>query len=173
MIRAGSMLEAGAGVLASLLAIALISACGQSMEARGTVSDTTQISDRGGELFRGHCAACHGHGGEGQPNWNLRKSDGLLPAPPLNGDGHTWHHGDGTLYRIVSRGGAIYESPDLPGYKSGMPSFGDKLTHDEIVAVITYVKSLWKDKVAQGLGLPIRESQAIVSETDPFPESGQ
>ena len=156
--------------LAALAAIVLSSACGQNQEREeGGAVDRNRVS-QGESIFRGNCAACHGANGEGQPEWHIRKPDGLLPAPPLNGDGHTWHHGDGTLYKIVSRGGAIYDSPDLPNYKSGMPAFGETLSHQEIIAVISYVKSLWGDKMAEGLGLPIKESQELVSEADPFPK---
>ena len=156
--------------LAALAAVVLFGACGQNQERqRGGAEDRSRIS-QGEFIFRGNCAACHGANGEGQPGWHIRKPDGLLPAPPLNGDGHTWHHGDGTLYKIVSQGGAIYDSPDLPNYKSGMPAFGETLSHEEIIAVISYVKSLWGDKMAEGLGLPIKESQELVSKTDPFPK---
>ena len=156
-------------VAVCLPVLALMTACGQGQDAQGTASDSSPDAVRGAELFSANCSVCHGTSGEGQPDWNTRKPDGSLPAPPLNGDGHTWHHGDGTLYRIVSQGGAIYESPDLPNYKSGMPAFGEKLRHEEIVDVINYLKTLWGDKRATGLDLPIRESQTIVSQTDPFP----
>ena len=54
----------------------------------------------------------------------------------------------------------------MPNFKSGMPAFGEVLGHDEIVAVLTHVKSLWGDKTK--LGFYIRESQALVSEKRPF-----
>ena len=120
----------------------------------------------GEEVYAANCAACHGPGGEGQPEWHVVKADGTLPAPPLNGDGHTWHHADGELYRVVSEGGQILEDPGLD-FKSAMPAFGEQLSHSEIVAVLTYLKSLWGDKTSRGLS--IRESQALVSEKDPFP----
>ena len=63
----------------------------------------------GQRIFQANCAVCHGGDGAGQPYWHIRKADGLLPPPPLNGDGHTWHHGDGTLYTYVSQGGAAFE----------------------------------------------------------------
>ena len=128
---------------------------------------TEQVVPTGRDLFASNCAACHGAAGEGQPDWHIEKADGTLPAPPLNGDGHTWHHGDGLLYRIVSQGGAI---PEMPSYKSGMPAFGDHLSRQEIMDVLAYVKSLWGDKTKRGLS--IRESQALVSEQDPFPAEG-
>ena len=59
----------------------------------------------------------------------------------------------------------------MPNFRSGMPAFGDSLAHEEIVDVLTYVKSLWEDKMSRS-GLKISEAQAFVSEADPFPESG-
>ena len=156
-------------VAVCLVVLVPASACGQGQNTLGTDFNSSPDAVRGSELFSANCSVCHGTSGQGQPDWNIRKPDGILPAPPLNGDGHTWHHGDGTLYRIVSQGVAIYESPDLPNYKSGMPAFGEKLRHEEVVSVINYLKTLWGDKRATGLDLPVRESQAIVSETDPFP----
>ena len=131
-------------------------------------SPTEQAVPTGQQIFASNCAACHGANGEGQPDWHIEKADGTLPAPPLNGDGHTWHHGDGLLYRIISQGGAI---PEMPSYKSGMPAFGDHLSRQEIIDVLAYIKSLWGDKTKRGLS--IRESQSLVSELDPFPASGE
>ena len=122
--------------------------------------------EEGREVYAANCAACHGAAGEGQPDWHVKKADGTLPAPPLNGDGHTWHHADGELYRVVSEGGQILEDPGLD-FTSAMPGFGGQLSRSEIVAVLTYVKSLWGDKESRGLS--IVESQALVSERDPFP----
>ena len=62
------------------------------------------------------------------------------------------------------------KTPIYPGFKSAMPAFGGQLTRDEVIAVITYVKSLWEGKTK--VGLVIRESQALISEEDPFPPEG-
>ncbi len=121
----------------------------------------------GQEIYAATCAACHGDAAQGQPDWHIAKDDGTLPPPPLNGNGHTWHHPDGFLYRIVSQGGTIQEDLSLPSFKSAMPEFGDQLTHEEIIRVIEHLKGLWGDKTSRGIS--IRESQAIVSERDPFP----
>ena len=147
-----------------LLALVLLTACTSS-----SPYDPAVVS-RGQEVFAANCATCHGAGGEGQPDWHVAKDDGTLPPPPLNGDGHTWHHGDGLLYRIVSNGGQEFEDPRFSSFKSAMPAFGDRLSHDEIVAVLTYVKSLWGDKTSRGIS--IVESQAFASEEDPFPPGG-
>ena len=119
---------------------------------------------QGQKVFAVNCVACHGINGQGQENWHIRKADGTLPAPPLNGDGHTWHHGDGLLYRIVREGGAELA---VPGFKSAMPAFAEVLSHQEIIAVLNYLKSLWEGKMSRGLF--ITESQAFASEHDPFP----
>ena len=125
------------------------------------------LAERGQEIYVAQCSVCHGQDARGQPNWHIKKADGTLPAPPLNGDGHTWHHGDGLLYQIVREGGALLEGPDVPNFKSGMPAFGDGLNHQEIIDVITYVKSLWGDKESRGIVKT--ESQAEVSKENPFP----
>ena len=154
-----------------ILALIVVLACSPSGEENPPVTPTpvaTVVVVRSGEaIFTSTCAVCHGQTGEGQPNWHITKADGTLPPPPLNGDGHTWHHGDGFLYKVVRDGGKWMESPSLPHFKSGMPAFGEQLSHDEIVGVITYVKSLWGDKT--GRGMSIREWQAEVSLNDPMP----
>ena len=169
-IRSIGLRTVGRATVSALLMVVLVTACssspGEDIPTPGSVS-TAQAPPTGGEIFASNCAACHGAAGEGQPDWHIRKADGTLPPPPLNGSGHTWHHGDGLLYRIVRQGGKMLEDPLYPGFKSAMPAFGDRLSHEEIIGVLTYVKSLWGDKTK--LGLSIRESQALVSEQDPFP----
>ena len=121
-------------------------------------------------MFTAVCATCHGAKGEGQPNWHIKKEDGTLPAPPLNGDGHTLAPlVTASCIGVVSQGGKIQESPSVPDFKSGMPAFGEQLSHEEIIEVLTYVKSLWGDKT--GRGMSIREWQTEVSSTEPFPPS--
>ena len=48
-----------------------------------------------------------------------------------------------------------------------MPALGEKLSHDEIVAVLEYVKSLWVDK--EKLGIDIAESQTFLSQENLYP----
>ena len=154
-----------------VLSLVLVIACSPSQVGDNPTSDSVvppspaPVKDR--DLFVANCAVCHGVGAEGQPNWHIKNADGTLPAPPLRGDGHTWHHSDGLLYRIVSGGGKTLEDPSFPSFKSGMPAFEDRLSHQEIVDVLNYVKSLWAGKTSRGLS--IGESQALASEQDPFP----
>lgn len=114
---------------------------------------------RGQAIYEANCASCHGPDGKGSANWQEQNPDGTYRPPPHDSTGHTWHHGDGLLYRTIHDGGAFYETP---GFKSAMPAFGNRLANEEIVAVITYLKSLW--------GLEERTFQAEVSLNDPFPQ---
>lgn len=95
---------------------------------------------RGRLVYEANCAECHGPEGEGHPAWKTPKPDGTLNPPPHDSSGHTWHHPDPFLYRIVREGGKFNESP---GFVSTMPAFGDRLRPEEIDAALTYVKSLW------------------------------
>ena len=63
----------------------------------------------------------------------------------------------------------MLETPSLPDFKSAMPAFGEQLSHEEIVNVLTYVKSLWGDKTSRGSS--IVEWQALGSVEDPFPSA--
>ena len=158
-----NLLHASIPILLLTLAAAALIAC-SSPPASDAPAAGDPSTPSGRTLFVTNCAACHGAVGEGQPNWHVRNADGSLPAPPLNGDGHTWHHSDGLLYRIVRDGGAELA---VPGFKSVMPAFGETLSHQEIVAVLTYVKSLWTGKASRGIS--ITESQSFASQQDPFP----
>ncbi|MHC8509195.1 MAG: c-type cytochrome [Rhodospirillales bacterium] len=97
---------------------------------------------QGRALYGEHCASCHGADLEGEPNWRTRGPDGLLPAPPHDETGHTWHHPDEQLFLMTKEG---VEALAPPGYKSNMPGFGDVLTDDEIWAVLEYIKSAWPE----------------------------
>lgn len=171
-VRSIAVRAAGCATAFAILMLAwvLLTACssspGEDIPTPGSVP-AVQEPPTGRETFASNCAGCHGVAGEGQPDWHIGKADGTLPPPPLNGDGHTWHHADGLLYRIVSQGGKMLEDPRYSDFKSAMPAFGDRLSHEEIVGVLTYIKGLWGDKRKRGLS--IRESQALVSEQDPFP----
>lgn len=152
-----------------------VSACSSSpaeiSPTPASVASPVPTPPKGREVFVTNCAACHGVDAAGQPDWHIANADGTLPPPPLNGDGHTWHHGDGLLYRIVKLGGQQFEDPRFPDFKSAMPAFGDQLSHEEIIEVLTYIKSFWEGKTSRGLS--IVEAQALASEVDPFPPSGE
>ncbi|MGE5517301.1 MAG: c-type cytochrome [Bacteroidota bacterium] len=99
---------------------------------------------RGAELYAGHCAECHGGNLQGEPNWQIRKPSGELPAPPHDVSGHTWHHSDEQLFAMTKYGMTRFAPPD---YKSAMPAFVGKLSDGDIRAVIAYIKASWPEDI--------------------------
>lgn len=117
-----------------------LAACGA---ARTEGEPGAEVIVLGAGVYQANCATCHGVSGAGQPNWQSRQADGMLPAPPHDASGHTWHHPDAVLLDIIRRGGeAVYGGP---GLRSGMPAFGGQLTAEEIDTVLAYIKTLWGD----------------------------
>lgn len=94
---------------------------------------------QGEVIYVRECAACHGRYGEGNPEWKVPLPDGGLRPPPHDATGHTWHHPDTDLARIVAEGSLVV-APD-----SRMPAFGDRLTEAEVASVLAYIKTLWGD----------------------------
>ena len=107
--------------------------------------DDARLTARGAVVYRDHCASCHGASLEGQPNWRERGPDGLLPAPPHDASGHTWHHADELLIRITRDGVAAVAGD--PGYRTAMPVYRGVLSDADIVAVLSWIKSQWPPDV--------------------------
>jgi len=106
-----------------------------------------QDLQRGAQLYAEHCAACHGAQLEGQPDWQIMREDGVMPAPPHDETGHTWHHDDAMLIDYILRGGkAVLDDLDVR-MTSGMPAFGDILENDDIIAILAYIKSTWPARI--------------------------
>lgn len=152
------MLQPRTWTIAGLLAGAILLAAGAafflyiSAPKEGGGLDPAAIA-LGGRLYAAHCASCHGEKLEGQPNWQERRADGRLPAPPHDASGHTWHHPDALLFAITKEGPAALASP---GYESDMPGFADKLSDEEIRAVFAFIKSTWPE--------PIRRQHEAINE---------
>ena len=143
-VRSHRVLIAISVITSLLLVMALILTSTQSV--RGTDANDQALVMRGQTVYRTTCASCHGATLAGQPTWKERLPSGLLPAPPHDASGHTWHHPDALLFRIVKDGGA---SVLLPGDQSGMPAFGFTLTDADIWAVLSYIKSTWPADIQQ------------------------
>ncbi|NYT85270.1 c-type cytochrome [Pollutimonas harenae] len=103
---------------------------------------------QGKAIYENSCAACHGVQLQGQPNWRERLPNGRLPAPPHDKFGHTWHHPDAMLFDMV-KNGLVPGKTAPPGYESDMPAYATMLSDEEIIAVLTYIKSNWPPKVLQ------------------------
>jgi mono/diheme cytochrome c family protein len=142
--------------------LVLLAACADpSAEASHTLD--AAILRTGAAVYQARCASCHGVRGEGAAGWTRPGPSGIYPAPPHDSTGHTWHHADGLLYRIVARGTAAALGDTLHPARYGMPGFDSTLSPREIVAVVTYLKAGWTP--AQ------RRREAEASRVDPFPES--
>lgn len=96
---------------------------------------------KGEPVFQQHCSGCHGINAEGTANWKQKTADGHYPPPPLDGSAHTWHHSMDQLTRSIKHGGAQYGGV--------MPPFEDKLSEDEIKAIIAFFQSRWPDQIYQ------------------------
>jgi mono/diheme cytochrome c family protein len=99
----------------------------------------------GETVYRQQCAACHGAQLQGQANWRERGPDGRLPAPPHDPSGHTWHHPDAQLFALTKHG--IARGAGVPGYDSAMPAYDGVLTDEQIVAVLSWIKSTWPAEI--------------------------
>lgn len=104
--------------------------------------DPQQVA-RGAEIYALNCAECHGANLEGEAGWKLQNPDGSFRAPPHDASGHTWHHPDDVLFRIVREGTAAVVGG---GYESDMPGFADVLSDADIRAVLDYIKSTWPER---------------------------
>ncbi len=140
-MRPRGLLRAAASAIlaATLLGSALPAPGLAAPEPRADPANAAQVAI-GRTVYAERCAACHGAHLEGQPDWRVRKPDGKLPAPPHDIHGHTWHHPDEELFRIVKDGVAALAPP---GYKTDMAGFGGTLSDNEIWAVLAYIKSTW------------------------------
>lgn len=132
-ILSGTGLAAGAALLSAGIAAVRQEGASASAEAIAT----------GRAVYEAYCAACHGAQFEGHSDWQSPLPSGRLPAPPHDASGHTWHHPDGILLRIIRNGSAAVVGN---GYESDMPGFGDVLTDAEIRAVLAFIKSTWPER---------------------------
>jgi len=107
-------------------------------------NDATVVA-KGKSIYAAHCASCHGDTLQGEPNWQQRGDDGMLPAPPHDRSGHTWHHPDEMLFEITKYGPAALLQD--PNYRSAMPGYDGVLTDAEIVAALSYIKSEWPKEI--------------------------
>lgn len=131
-----------AAVLLACVVAALSHAAPPASTTERLDADDPRLVQAGRKVYASHCAACHGAELEGQPDWRRPGPDGRLPAPPHDESGHTWHHADSELIRIVERGFvAGVDRP--PRYEGNMPAFGEVLSREEIVAALSFIKSTW------------------------------
>ncbi|TAK79522.1 MAG: redoxin domain-containing protein [Dehalococcoidia bacterium] len=101
---------------------------GQPKTGRPNLSEGATEVRLGAAIYNAQCLRCHG-GRDG--------TGGIVGAPPHTDEGHTWHHSDLRLTAVIMRGG---------GARQEMPAFGDRLSAEEVRAVLTYLKTWWGDE---------------------------
>lgn len=121
---------------------------GGTGDRTGTPSQGADLA-QGGQLYQDYCASCHGANLEGQPDWRSPGPDGVLPAPPHDETGHTWHHSDSVLFDYTKLGGEAALAAQGVDFASGMPGFGDQLSDNQIRNILAYIKSTWPARQRQ------------------------
>jgi mono/diheme cytochrome c family protein len=77
-----------------------------------------------------HCSACHGDEGKGGL---VKVEDKKLKVPSLR-EGHALHHPDADFVKQITNGG------------DGMPKFKDKLSPEEINAMVRFIRHEFQGK---------------------------
>jgi len=137
---------AGVGVAGVVAGVAFNPFAPQTIE-HSFRPDDAKVLATGERVYVTQCASCHGARLEGQPEWRTRGADGLLPAPPHDTGGHTWHHPDETLFRIIKFGVASIVGD--PNYKTAMPVYEGVLSDADIIAVLSWIKAQWPSAIRQ------------------------
>ncbi len=142
-------------LIIAFIIIAIISAGGfyylkpQSNIKLGAIfsPDDKKLVAFGKKLYANNCASCHGMNLEGERDWKNRNEQGLLPAPPHDETGHTWHHNDETLFSLTKYG--LAKTANLKDYKTNMPIYENILSDEKIISIMSYVKSTWPDEIIE------------------------
>lgn len=117
---------------------------GSSSAALLGYTDTKTVT-AGETIYKIQCASRHGVKLEGEPDWQRPNADTTMPAPPHNERGHTWHHTDQLLFDLTKYG--VEKIVKMENYKSNMPAYENVLSDDEIIAVLSYIKSTWPEEI--------------------------
>lgn len=145
MSKSWGLLAVGAVAVAVIAIVVAMSWPAETRSNRLLRPEDARLLMLGQKVYAAQCAACHGQRLEGQPNWRERGVDGRLPAPPHDASGHTWHHPDEVLFRITKYG--VAKAANLKNYESAMPAYEDRLSDEEIVAVLSWIKSTWPPEI--------------------------
>lgn len=137
------LLKQTSSLIFMLVAVVLVSSACSSAGGTAVITPAAPDSDifkLGQTVYNTQCASCHGVNGEGQfPDAPLEPDiTGRYGAPPHDDTGHTWHHDDDLIIRIIREGGM-----GDPVNFYVMPALGSALSEDEIEAVIAYIKTMW------------------------------
>jgi mono/diheme cytochrome c family protein len=113
---------------------------------------------RGAEIFQANCAVCHGTNGEPDPDSELVKGLGVVPANFADALFNS-REGETEWKLVVTHGGAALAFSDK------MPAFGETLSEEDIDATLEYIKTLGGEHDypdgSLNLFLPIRTKKAF------------
>ena len=124
----------------------LILLCSTSIASANHELEDRNLS-AGQILYTNNCASCHGAKLEGQPNWQSPNSDGILPAPPHDATGHTWHHDNALLFEYTKLGGkGALAARGITDFNSGMPAFDGVVSDEDIWDILAFIKSTWPER---------------------------
>lgn len=140
-VLAGAALTTGAAAVAALGVPAF-----PDTWRKPTVAYQAVSVAQGMDLFRRHCAACHGDAGHG----NGPRSTGLSPPPANLTEPHTALHTAGDIFWWLTHG--------KPG--SAMPGFADRLSEDDRWDLINYLRTLSVGYQARVLSVRVAPGQA-------------
>jgi S-disulfanyl-L-cysteine oxidoreductase SoxD len=115
-------------------------------------ADDLATVQQGKKIYMGSCANCHGRNLQGQPLWQLIDQFAGRRAPAHDETGHTWQHSDEDFFHMTKYGRFAAAPPEQVSY---MPPFKDRLSDDEILAVMAFIKARWP--------LGLRVSQALLN----------
>ncbi|MFL6672980.1 MAG: c-type cytochrome [Massilia sp.] len=102
-----------------------------------TAPRVEQVVQRGGKLYRQHCADCHGANGTGAP-----------PAyPPLAGNRALTIADPVNAIRVVLNGGFAPGTAGNPR-PYGMPPYSAVMDDEEVAAVVTYLRASWGNRAS-------------------------
>ena len=130
-----------------LCLLLVLGACQQSDDTGpvdAQINDATQLRTRhfpaervarGAELFKQHCAQCHGPEAQGHPNWKSSSKE-YAAAPPLNGTGNDRKRSRGELM-ITILNGASRDGVAV------MPSWKNRLSRRDTEDVMIWFQALW------------------------------
>lgn len=127
-----------------VLVLLLVAACGkkepQATAAKGGAPPpqaerpfSTASLIRGAKLYQENCAQCHGPEAQGHPDW---ANPQVVAAPPLDGNGNVWKRRKQELVGIIENGASRHGVPVMPAWK-------DRLSDQDIDAIIDWFQALW------------------------------
>jgi mono/diheme cytochrome c family protein len=116
---------------------------------KATASVSADVRERGAEIYKKHCADCHGDSGEGA----------IDAFPALAGNRGVTMRIPANLIRAVLSGGYLPATHGNPR-PYGMPPFAHVLNDAEIASVLSYVRGSWGNEAPAISPLEVQQYRA-------------